>query len=63
MSLYSKSAAFFLSNTPVPVGRKHTITIFVLNVVLFPPGDLTKGFLGEGTMIWEGYGGGCPFKI
>ena len=32
-------------------------TTFVLNVILFPPGDLAKGsvFFGGGAVIWEGY--------
>lgn len=33
-------------------------TTFVLNVILFPPGDLAKGsFFLVGTVIWEGYTG------
>lgn len=68
MSLYPKNAGLFCflllfffppSNTLVPVGRKYTITLttFLLKVVLSPSGDLAKGSLGEGAMVWEGDGG------
>lgn len=47
----------------VPVSRKYTITLttFVLNVVLSPPGDLAKGSLGKGAMRWERCGEGVCF--